>query len=348
MLTDRQMMILRMIVDNYVLSAEPVGSRTISKQTDLGLSAATIRNEMADLEELGYLEQPHASAGRIPSQMGYRFYVDHLLLGDTRLSRQEIVRIKSLFTERIGEMERVAQQTALFLSNLTQYTAVVLGPQVFDTTLKNLQLVALNDHAAVLLMVASSGQVYNRTVNMPEGVSLREMENLVRVLNEKLSGTPMYRIRSRALEEITHEVARHMRDYEEAVHLLDQVVSWLESDKEGKVYLGGATNMLLQPEFRDVHKAQPVLTWLERHHDVMEALRSDESTLQLQVRIGGENDVQSLHDCSLITATYSIGGLPMGVIGLIGPTRMDYARAIPLLGHLSKGLGDLFTKFYVS
>lgn len=349
MLTERQMLILRLIVDNYVLSAEPVGSRTISKQADLGLSAATIRNEMADLEEMGYLEQPHASAGRIPSQLGYRFYVDHLLSQGADLSAAEIERVKSLFTERIGEMERVAQQTASFLSNLTQYTAVVLGPQVYDTTLKSLQLVPISDRTAVALVVTSTGQVHNRTVTIPEGIPVRDIERMFKVLDKKLSGIPLYRIRSRALEEITLELARHMNDFEEAMRVLDQVISWMGEDSEGKLYVGGTTNMLLQPEFQDVQKAKTVLTWLEHHQDVMEALRSDETVRgRLQVRIGGENDVLTLRDCSLVTATYHVGGAPVGVVGVLGPTRMDYARVIPLLDQISKTMTELFTKFYAS
>ncbi len=348
MLTERQLLILRLIVDNYVLSAEPVGSRTVSKQADLGLSAATIRNEMADLEEMGYLEQPHASAGRIPSQLGYRFYVDHLLLQGADLSVQEIDRVKSLFTERIGEMERVAQQTASFLSNLTQYTAVVLGPQVYDTTLKSLQLVPLNDRTAVVLVVTSTGQVHNRTVAVPEGLAIKDFERMFKVLDKKLSGIPVYRMRSRALEEITLELARHMNDFEEAMRVLDQALSWMGEDSEGKLYVGGTTNMLLQPEFQNVQKAKTVLAWLEHHQDVMDVLREDSSGARLQVRIGGENDVLTLRDCSLVTATYHVGGKPIGVVGILGPTRMDYARVIPLLDRISLGMTELFTKFYTN
>lgn len=346
MLTDRQMLILRMVVEDYVRSAEPIGSRTISKHLDLGLSAATIRNEMADLEELGYLEQPHTSAGRVPSQVGYRYYVDHLLGRDVRLSTQDVGAIRSLFAERIGEMERIAQQTVQVLSGLTQYTSVVMGPQVYDAKLANLQIVPLSERSAVLIIVTSTGQVQNKTVHFPEGVSLHDVGHLVEIVNRNLHGTPMYQIRSRVLEEVTREVTKHVSDYEEALRLLDQIVNLVDEETtENRLFLGGATNMLLQPEFRDVQKVTPVLSWLEHPSFVLKALsRVDGDLLQgrATVRIGGENDVQTLQDCSLITATYRMGSGPLGVIGVIGPTRMDYGRVIRLLEHLSSRLTDLY------
>jgi heat-inducible transcriptional repressor len=362
MMTERQMLILRMVVDDYVRSAEPVGSRTISKHSDLSLSAATIRNEMADLEELGYLEQPHTSAGRIPSQIGYRYYVDNLLSADERLNTQDVGVIRSLFAERIGEIERIGQQTAQVLSSLTHYTSVVMGPQIYDATLRSLQVVGLTERSAVLLVVTSTGQVQNKTVTFPEGISIHEVSHLVEILNRNLQGTPMYRIRSRVMEEIMREVAREVEDYEEALRLLDQIVSLVDEDAEDRLYLGGATNMLLQPEFRDVQKVKSVLSWLEHPDFVLEALRQvgnddelirwkglrgiDLGKAKAKVRIGVENDVLTLQDCSLITATYNIGSGPPGVIGVIGPTRMDYGRVIHLLEHLSGQLTNLYSQWY--
>lgn len=347
MLTDRQKMILRMVVDDYVVSAEPIGSRTISKHPNLGLSAATIRNEMADLEEMGYLEQPHASAGRIPSQQGYRYYVDNLVNSNLKLSVNDFAMIKSLFTEKIDEMERVAQQTAVVLSGLTQYTGLVLGPQVYDTVLKNLQIIPLNDHSAVVIVVTSTGQVQNRTVTFPEGIAMAEVERLVNIVNIRLQGTPMYKMRSRMLEELMHEVARSVGDYEEAIRLLDQIAPAIGLENEARVYMGGATNMLLQPEFQDIAKVQPVLSWLEHRDRVVEALKADGRIEQHpSVRIGIENHVETLQDCSLITATYHVSGVPVGVIGVVGPTRMEYGRVIRLLRHVSLGLSELYSKFY--
>ena len=347
MLSERQKMILRMIVEDYIQSAEPVGSRSISKHVDMGLSAATIRNEMADLEEQGYLEQPHTSAGRVPSQQGYRYYVDHLLQLGERLKQEEISKMKMLFSERVDEIEKVAQQTALYLSTFTQYTAVVLGPQVYDNTLRSLQVVPITEHSAVLLVVTSTGQVQNKTVSFPDDISLSQVEQLVRLLNEKLVGIPIYQMRSRIFEEISREVARQMRDFEEAQRILDRLLNVIVSEKDGKVFLGGTTNMLLQPEFHNVEKAKSVLSWLEHHDLVSKALLQESMTsAPLSVRIGGENELSMLQNCSLVTATYRIGEDPVGVIGIIGPTRMEYGRVIRVLDYLSKEMTQLVTKWY--
>ena len=171
MLTERQRLILSAIVDDYIRSAEPVGSRSISKRGDVGFSPATIRNEMSDLEEMGYLEQPHTSAGRIPSHKGYRYYVDHLLR-QTALSKKELEVIKNFFAEKILEFEKVIQQVATILSQLTNYTSIVLGPEVFSTSLKMLQIVPLNENRAVAIIVTNTGRVENKVVEIPEGVSL--------------------------------------------------------------------------------------------------------------------------------------------------------------------------------
>lgn len=346
MLSERQMLILRMIVDDYVRFAEPVGSRTISKHPGLELSAATIRNEMADLEEMGYLEQPHTSAGRVPSQQGYRFYVDHLMSQEAHLGAEDIRRIKSLFTRRVDEMERLVKQAAVILSSLTRYAGVVLGPSAYETTLRRVQFVPLSDRTAVVLVITSSGQVHNKTINLPDGISGGDVERLFNILNEKLQGTPMYRIRSRIQEEIAQQLARHLEDYEESMRLLDQILVSLSAEADAKVYLGGATHMLEQPEFRDVQKVLPVLTWLESAERVAEALRTDEGGGELRVRIGGENGVLTLQDCSLLTATYQVGGAPLGVIAVIGPTRMDYARVIRLMEVLSRGMTDAAARYF--
>lgn len=344
MLTERQMMILQMVVNDYVRFAEPVGSRTISKQSELGLSAATIRNEMADLEEMGYLEQPHTSAGRIPSQRGYRFYVDHLLRSAPGLSKAEIAEIKSLFSSRIGVMERVAEQAVQILSGLSHYTGVVLGPQVYDTTLRSMQIVPIGERRSVIIVVNSSGQVHNRTVALPDGLSATDLERLISAVADRLVGTPMYKLRSRAMEEITRVVSHYMENCEEALHLLEQLLQGVDGGQDGRVYLGGAGNMLAQPEFRDFARLRPLLSWLEQPESLLDVLREDNGPA-LKVRIGVENETSMLRDCSVVTATYSLAGVPIGVIGVIGPTRMEYARVMQLLTRLSEGLSRAYQAY---
>ncbi|WP_018130365.1 heat-inducible transcriptional repressor HrcA [Effusibacillus pohliae] len=341
MLSERQQLILRMIVEDYVHSAEPVGSRTISKRSEVSFSPATIRNEMADLEEMGYLEQPHTSAGRIPSQKGYRFYVDHLL-HPFRLTPQELFQLKKIYVDKIDAMERVVQQTAQILSSLTNYTALVLGPQVHENKLKHLQLIPLSDRTAVAIIVTDTGHVENKKVTVPEGISPDEISRFVAILNDKMRDVPLQHVKSKLYSEIMSELNRYMNQFEGVMSLLDQIV---EVEQEDRVYLGGTTNILNQPEFRDVEKLRPLLDMLEKNRTVFQLL-SQQDTPGIQVRIGLENDLEQLKDCSVITATYHIDGKVAGTVGVLGPTRMEYRRVIGVMQQLTELLSDLLTRLH--
>jgi heat-inducible transcriptional repressor len=340
MLSDRQKMILSIVIDDYIKSAEPVGSRTISKRGDVGFSPATIRNEMSDLEELGYLEQPHTSSGRIPSHKGYRYYVDHLVqLG--RLSGHELNMVKSFFQERMFETEQVFQQAAAILSNLTNYTSITLGPEIFTNTLKHVQLVPLNDGKAVAIIVTNTGHVENKTVTIPQGVSVAEIERFVNILNEKLVNIPLYQLKAKLYSEIGTELRKYAARYEELIRAVEGV---LGSDEDHRVYLSGATNILTQPEFKDVDKVKTILDLLEETPMLMKLFSNTGSGIQ--VRIGTENSVEAINNCSLITATYTLEGKSLGTIGILGPTRMEYGKVISLLDYLSKDLAVIFSRWY--
>jgi heat-inducible transcriptional repressor len=341
MLTERQQLILRIIVDDYVQSAEPVGSRLISKHIEVSLSPASIRNVMADLEEMGYLEQPHISSGRVPSEKGYRFYVDHLL-PPVKISEEEVSAIRRLLMERIDEMEQVVQQTAQILSSLTNYTSIVLGPQIYEQTLKHLQLIPLHERSAVAIMVTNTGRVENKIVTVPEGISLDEIRKLVAILNEKLAGTPIYQIKKRLYDEISHELRRYMEQFEGAMDLFNQI---MKTDANERIYLGGTAKILDQPEFRDVERLRPLLDILEHSQTVVQLLGTNEEP-GIRVRIGQENDVDELKNCSVISASYSIDDKQVGAIGVIGPTRMDYARVIKIIHHLAAGLSAVLTRLH--
>ncbi|WP_199624729.1 heat-inducible transcriptional repressor HrcA [Paenibacillus alkalitolerans] len=330
MLSERQKLILTAIIDDYIRSAEPVGSRSISKRGDVGFSPATIRNEMSDLEELGYLEQPHTSAGRIPSHKGYRYYVDNLLCPGT-VSHQEKELMKAFFESRILELEQAVQQAASILSSLTNYTAILLGPETYQTTLQSLQLIPLNDHSAVAIIVTNTGHVENRRFTIPEGVQISEIEKFVNLLNAKLKGVPLYRLRSKMHSELNAELSRYVAGYEELLAVVDTV---LQSDEGDRLYLGGATNMLAQPEFKDVDKVKTLFELLEESRTLVQVFSG--APAGIQVKIGGENSLEAINNCSVITASYSLDGQPVGTIGILGPTRMDYKKVIALL--------DVFTK----
>ncbi|MBM7565620.1 heat-inducible transcriptional repressor HrcA [Paenibacillus sacheonensis] len=340
MLTDRQRMILNVIIDDYIRSAEPIGSRSISKRSDVSFSPATIRNEMADLEELGFLEQPHTSAGRIPSIKGYRYYVDHLVkLGEVNEQEKQLVR--SYFTEKMNQMEQIIQHAAMILSNMTNYTSIVLGPETFTTSLKHFQLVPLSQDTAVAIIVTNTGHVENRTISLPEDMTMEEMQQAVNILNAKLVGVPLVRLKSKLHSEVGQELGRYADQFERLLGILDQT---LESEGDHRVFMSGTTNMLTQPEFKDVDKVKTLLDLLEETPTIMQMFNALPSGIQ--VRIGTENTHEAINTCSLITATYSVEGKSLGTIGILGPTRMDYGKVIGLLDILSKDMAVLLGRWY--
>ncbi|MCM3698577.1 heat-inducible transcriptional repressor HrcA [Paenibacillus macerans] len=343
MLTERQRMILTALVDDYIRSAEPVGSRSISKRGDVGYSPATIRNEMADLEELGFLEQPHTSAGRIPSIKGYRYYVDHLTPLNL-ITPEELKTLKAFFAEKLNAAEQLIQHAGTILSHMTNYTSILLGPEVFHTSLRHFQLLPLNENTAVAILVTNTGQVENKTVSIPAGVSVSEMERVVNLLNVKLAGLPIYKLKTALYNEIGQEMQRHIEHFEELMKVLDQV---LGSGSDGqRLFLSGATNMLTQPEFRDVDKVKSILDLLEETPTLTKMMSSASLGSGIQVRIGTENDHEAFANCSLITATYQIEGETVGTIGILGPTRMEYGRVIRILDILSKDLSKFLSRLH--
>jgi heat-inducible transcriptional repressor len=340
MLSERQRMILSAIIDDYVRSAEPIGSRSISKRGNVGFSPATIRNEMSDLEEMGFLEQPHTSAGRIPSHKGYRYYVDHLLHHGA-LGTHELDTMKVTFAQRIQEMEEVIQHVAGMLSSLTNYTSVVLGPEVFSTTLKQLQIVPLDDTKAVAIIVTNTGHVENKTVTIPDGIQMSEIEKIVNILNARLKNVPLLQFKSKLYNEVSTELSKYVHGYEE---LLSVVESVLQHDEKDRIFLSGLTNMLVQPEFKDVDKVKSIFDLLDETPTLIKLLTP--SMEGVEVKIGTENSIEAINNCSLITASYSIGDNPIGTIGIIGPTRMEYARVINLLHVVSKHLELSLSRWY--
>lgn len=340
MLTERQKLILQVVVDDYVSSAEPVGSRTISKRNDISFSPATIRNVMSDLEEMGFLTQPHTSAGRIPSEKGYRFYVDHVM-PRIALSLSMIRRIQRMYAEQFGEFEQAIQHTASVLSSMTNYTSIVLGPEVFNTTLQHVQLLPMGGQSAVAIIVTNTGHVENRKITVPEGISVEEMEKLVNILNAKLVGVPLFHLTERLYNEVSAELKKHMKHYREATQMMQQALS---SDREDRVFLGGTTNIFSQPEFRDVEKIKGLFELLEQHERIHHLLSNKDDLPGIQVRIGRENEEAAMADCSVISATYSIGGRPVGTLNILGPTRMQYPRVISILEYLSHDLNHLLTE----
>ncbi|MBB5324767.1 heat-inducible transcriptional repressor [Anoxybacillus tepidamans] len=341
MLTDRQLLILQVIIDDFIRYGQPVGSRTLSKKEKITFSSATIRNEMADLEELGYIEKTHISSGRVPSEKGYRYYVDHLL-SPQRLTQEDMRKIKSIFAERIYELEKLVQKSAQILSDLTSYTSIVLGPAVKDNKMKRIQIIPLNKETAVAIIVTDTGHVENRVITIPASVNASDLEKMVNILNERLIGVPLIELKDKIYKEVADVLRTHIYNYDS---MLKTISETLDVPQEEKMFFAGKTNMLSQPEFSDIQKVRSLMTIIEQEKDFYRLLRKN-SKKGIQVTIGRENQLSGMENCSLITATYSVGEEQLGTIAILGPTRMEYSRVITILNRVASDLSTALTDWY--
>lgn len=342
MLTNRQLQILQVIVDDFVMSAQPVGSRQLSKKDGIAYSAATIRNEMADLEELGFLEKTHTSSGRVPSEKGYRYYVDHLLQPQS-ITPGEVETIHSLFKKQILEAEQLIKESANILSELTTYTTILLGPDVQQHRVKKFQIVPLTNETAVAIIVTDNGHVENRTLTLPPGFSPVDIEKMVNILNERLVGVSLFELPMKLQTEALEVLKQHVNASESVVRSLLSISS---GQSENKVYYGGKTNMLNQPEFHDLNKMRMLLDLMEKDSQVQSLFPGQDMSfnkdLGIQIRIGSENNHLAMENCSVITASFLVGEEQQGAIAIIGPTRMDYRRVVTLLDAMRTGLSQAF------
>ncbi len=341
-LTDRQLLIFQVIVDDFIQSAQPVGSRSLSKKDKISFSSATIRNEMSDLEELGFIEKTHTSSGRIPSEKGYRYYVDHLL-SPQKLNQQDIHKLKSVFAERIFELEKIVQRSAKILSELTNYTSIVLGPAVKDNKLKRIQIIPLNNQTAIAIIVTDSGHVENRMFQLPETMDSGNLEKLVNILNDRLAGAPIESLNEKIYKEVAILLRQHISNYD---YILHSIAETLKIPAHEKLFFGGKSNMLSQPEFHDIEKIKSLMDMIEHEDSIYELIRKNKSGIN--IKIGKENNNTAMENCSLISATYSMGAEQLGTIAILGPTRMEYSRVISLLDYISTDLSAVLTKLYQS
>ncbi|WP_264842080.1 heat-inducible transcriptional repressor HrcA [Caldinitratiruptor microaerophilus] len=332
---ERKNRVLQAVIDDYVATAEPVGSRTIARKYRLGVSPATIRNEMADLEELGYLEQPHTSAGRVPSDRGYRYYVD-CLMEVREVSAEEEERIRRTFERKFRELDSLIREAARLLSEMTRLTGVAAGPQVGETVIQEIRLVPLTGERALLVYITDAGFIEKSIVDVPPEVTLVELQEVSQLLSDHLRGRRVSSLGRGALEELQRELRRYGALLEQALAFLAES---MEPGEHRRLYLGGTTHVLEQPEFRNVEKARALLSFLEQPDMVQEVLGSPESG-DLSVQIGEEIRLRELHDCSVISATYRIGGRVVGRLGVIGPRRMEYGRVIGLVEDLTRHLSE--------
>ncbi len=338
MLTNRQLQILQVIVDDFIVSAQPVGSRQISKKQGITFSPATIRNEMADLEELGFLEKTHTSSGRVPSEKGYRFYVDHLL-SPQGINSKDIQQIQSIFNDRLVEVEHIIRKSANILSELTSYTSILLGPDVQRHRVKRFSIVPLSSDTAVAIIVTNNGHVENRMFNLPPDFTASDLEKMVNILNDRLIGVSLEDLHKSLEAEVLAVLQQHVRSADDFISAL---ITATMHNSESKIFYGGKTNMFNQPEFHDLNKVRMILDLMETTSQVQSLFHPNESGIH--IRIGSENKQLEMENCSVITTTYSIGDDQQGAIAIIGPTRMDYKRVVALLDVMRLDLTQAFMK----
>ncbi|WP_077327074.1 heat-inducible transcriptional repressor HrcA [Virgibacillus siamensis] len=333
MLTERQLLILQVIIDDFIESAQPVGSRAISKKNNIPYSSATIRNEMADLEEMGFLEKTHSSSGRIPSEKGYRYYVDHLAA--PKSPRSDVKLIHNSIQDGFFEFEQIAQKSAEILSDITNYTSIILGPEVLETKLKQLQIVTLSSQNAVVILVTDNGHVEHRSFSIPEEISTSDLEKMVNILNDRLQGVSLIRLPEKLNSEIITLMQKYISDFKKSYNYIKQAFF---NENPVKLYFGGKTNILMQPEFNDINKVRSFYAMMEKEDEIAKILKDTHDGIK--VTIGHENKADAIKDLSLITATYQLDEEQVGTIAILGPTRMEYKRVINLLNTLSHEMSD--------
>jgi heat-inducible transcriptional repressor len=339
-LDDRKMRILRAIIDDYINTAEPIGSRTIARKHELGLSSATIRNEMADLEEMGFLAQPHTSAGRIPSDKGYRLYVDQLMKVKD-LTFIEIENINKSMEIKINELSQLIKQASIAMSKITKYTSMAITPPMKKSILKAVQVVPIEPGKALIIVVTSAGVVRNEMIKISDSISPDFLIKVSNIFNEKLSNLTIEQINLPLIREMEMEIGATK---EILLPILNGVADCINKIDDSEVYLDGTTNIFNYPEFRDIAKAQEFLHVLDEKDILQKLLTVCGDSKSINIQIGAENDMIEIRDCSLVTTSYSLGNLIIGTIGIIGPTRMEYPRVISSMNYIREMINKEISK----
>lgn len=339
-LDNRKKVILHTIIKTYLETGEPVGSRTISKYTDLNLSSATIRNEMADLEDLGYIMQPHTSAGRIPSDRGYRWYVDMLM----EEKEQEVVEMREQMLQKADKMDQILKQAAKVLAANTNYATMISAPAYNRNKLKFIQLSQVDDHQMIAVIVMEGNIIKNKIVTVEEALDNQTLLKLNMLLNTTLTGMSADQINLGMIARLKEQAGDHR---EVISDVLDAVANTIHVDNDMEIYTSGATNVFKYPELSDTQSAKEIINAFEEKQLLQEIVietLSKEENKGIQVYIGNEAPGQNMKDCSVVTATYELGEGMQGTIGIIGPKRMDYENVMKTLKTLMNELDEIFHK----
>lgn len=339
-LGDRKRKILQAIIEDYIENAEPIGSRTIAKNIDMGLSSATVRNEMADLEDMGYLISPHTSAGRVPTDMGYRFYVNELM-GRYDTAMADVIKLRRLFTAGVLQIDRLIRQASDIVSNLTSYTAVAVTPELKESYVKHFEVVPIDEKSALLVLVTNEGIVKNQLINI--GGSEQAMRMLSKTLNERLAGLTIEQINLNVINEIRKSLDMSQEILMPILEFVHQSISELGGSE---VYVSGRKSILAHPEYKDISRARDFLEFLDDKKALKQAVDQGDETNGIKIIIGAENDIETMKGTSLVTAKYTSGGRTVGKLGIFGPTRMDYAKVVKSLGVISKSIDSIIDEIY--
>ena len=339
-LDERKQKILQAIIRNYMETGEPVGSRTISKYSDLNLSSATIRNEMSDLEEMGYIVQPHTSAGRIPSDKGYRLYVDRIL----EEKNHEVQELKDLMIERTDKMEQVLKQVVKVLAANTNYATMVSAPTYHRNKLKFIQLSKVNATQILTVIMIEGNIVRNKVIDVTEELDQETVLKLNILLNSVLNGLSIEEINLAMIQNLKEQAGIHS---ELVGSVIDAVAEVIHSEDGVEIYTSGATNIFRYPELSDNGKASELISTFEEKQqlsDLVNQTLENSDSKGIQVYIGQETPIQSMKDCSVVTATYELGEGLQGTIGIIGPKRMDYENVLKTLKTLTEQLDEIYNR----
>lgn len=339
-LDDRKIMILKAVIRNYMETGEPVGSRTISKLPDCRLSSATIRNEMCDLEDMGYLVQPHTSAGRIPSDQGYRFYVDEIL----KEKQAEVQELKDQMFQRVDRLELVLKRMARLIASNTNYAAMISGPSTHHAKIKLLQLSRMDEHRLLAVIVVEGNIISNRIIPAEIEVTDQELLNLNILLNTTLNGLTIHEISLDVMRQLKKDAGGHRELVE---HILNGLSDAFSNDEDLQIYTSGATNVFKYPELAEGDSASRIIDTFEekdRLRKILREINAEESSGHngIQVFIGDESPVPEMNDCSMVTANYDLGGGLRGTIGIVGPKRMNYEKVLSTLRTLMNQLDENF------
>lgn len=342
-LDERKLKILKSIIRNYLETGEPVGSRTISKDPDLMLSSATIRNEMADLEEMGYITQPHTSAGRIPTDKGYRLYVDELM-EENKKEKEEKEDTNSLLLERVDRVELLLKNLAKILASNTNYATLVSAPQSRHNKLKFIQLSKVDENKVLAVIMMEGNVVKNSILDSDDSIDEQVVLKMNLLLNTMLTGLSVDEISLALVAKLKQEAGEYSHIVEKVLNAITETIRADENDPQ--IYTSGATNILKYPELSDGGKATELLGTFEEKHELNELITTSlqQKDHEIQIYIGEESQVETMKDCSIVTANYELGEGMQGIIGIVGPKRMDYEKVVGTLRSLMQELDSIYNK----